>query len=1268
MIRVKLIATVLFSFLLTLSIVQAETTEVAGFIYNLSMGDILFQKSTVAFVSVIPGPIDHSGIYNGSGQTIDSVFQGVVCQPIKYLYEPYGKPHYFRGAARVNAANNDQKQGAADFNSKEVGKPYGFPWSPHYWNDGNETWYCSELVYKAYESQGIELADVFEPFTPLLPFWILPTELYNSDEVTILTPVIDHPNSVYGFVFENENWTAYLNIGGLSGKKLTIGLSWGIPIYNDLTLTVKDPEGTIYDSTSNAPGFTYKGPWPSVMTFDNPIDGQWEVTIRGESLTIDTDPLYALEFQEFALITQVKDTDTPGDNVGGINFTDATLNYISTCNPENGLEVVMKGTEANVSAGDAIINITNATVQATDAFLTALAIPNHKMWVTMDTKPGSGFAGKVGDVSRVDGSLAHTQLGQIMFDADIQLKMDTFAQSQSLLDGLINDWVDSVSGNSAVVPEFYVRVWISGESVTANGTGCKLFITNSSLKVESNVDAVWLNQGTGYEQQLADFKTDLENGLADLAAQAAIKINNKSDATYADLRRAHASIALAQWYKDNNREDSVLSSLIDSNDLTGLNISFDQNYFESQAWQHLWTFYHHGDYWYKLYGGVELTNLQTSTSGGITNATQQALDNASTASYVKEGATYYYSTLMEPERANLEPLALGFNTLNPEPGNTVNISVAIQNTGKVNATNFTVSFYQSFTHDDGYVVTDSIGESPVSFIATDDIELVSVLWNASAPLGIYNITAVVDYYGTVEESNDLNNKVSELIRVYTDYPTATITSPASNSYSCGVTPFTGSGTDYQDGPLNESSLLWNSSIDGYLGSGSSLSVNLSLGTHVISLTANDSRGFTHTDTIISNIVTCTNPESVIKSPLSNITYVEGEMIYFIGEASDEEDGNIPSASLTWNSSLNGALGAGSSFSLKTLAVGDHVITLRAEDRTNLVSLTTTNITVEEGTPSVSILSPSDSAIFTHKAILNLSGNASDPQDGNLSSSIIWASSVDGNLGTGNVISTGLSVGAHTITATIIDSHGLTSSSQVGIEIRPPQYPVASIIFPRNTQQFTHGHNISFEATYSDFEDAIIPNSSLVWNSSINGVIGYGTAFTGFNFSMGAHMVSFSATDSDNLTSIARLNITINPAPPVPVIQSPNGGDIFAQIEHVVFSGSAKDYEDGNLSGSSLNWTSSKDGTLGTGTFLNLTNLTAGTHTITLNAMDSSGLVGADSLFIIVVGQSQTLLNRFIDNALSKNITFTSAENRTEYISLPKLSNVSYAAINIRGYP
>ena len=42
---------------------------------------------------------------------------------------------------------------------------------------------------------------------------------------------------------------------------------------------------------------------------------------------------------------------------------------------------MMKGKEANTT--DVLINITNATVQATNAFLTSLIIPNHKMWVTM---------------------------------------------------------------------------------------------------------------------------------------------------------------------------------------------------------------------------------------------------------------------------------------------------------------------------------------------------------------------------------------------------------------------------------------------------------------------------------------------------------------------------------------------------------------------------------------------------------------------------------------------------------------------------------------------------------------------------------------------------------------------------------------------------------------------------------------------------------------------------------------------------------------------
>ena len=52
-----------------------------------------------------------------------------------------------------------------------------------------------------------------------------------------------------------------------------------------------------------------------------------------------------------------------------------------------------------------------------------------------------------------------------------------------------------------------------------------------------------------------------------------------------------------------------------------------------------------------------------------------------------------------------------------------------------------------------------------------------------------------------------------------------------------------------------------------------------------------------------------------------------------------------------------------------------------------------------------------------------------------------------------------------------------------------------------------------------------------------------------------------------------------------------------------FNGTAYDFKDGELNETSLSWTSSLDGSLGTGEKVNVT-LSIGTHTITLTATDS----------------------------------------------------------------
>jgi hypothetical protein len=68
---------------------------------------------------------------------------------------------------------------------------------------------------------------------------------------------------------------------------------------------------------------------------------------------------------------------------------------------------------------------------------------------------------------------------------------------------------------------------------------------------------------------------------------------------------------------------------------------------------------------------------------------------------------------------------------------------------------------------------------------------------------------------------------------------------------------------------------------------------------------------------------------------------------------------------------------------------------------------------------------------------------------------------------------------------------------------------------------------------------------------------------------------------------------------------------------VFLSGRAWDTEDGMLAGTSLTWTSDKDGLLGTDDRLSAWDLSAGMHRITLRAIDSDGMVAATMVQIYV---------------------------------------------------
>jgi hypothetical protein len=75
-------------------------------------------------------------------------------------------------------------------------------------------------------------------------------------------------------------------------------------------------------------------------------------------------------------------------------------------------------------------------------------------------------------------------------------------------------------------------------------------------------------------------------------------------------------------------------------------------------------------------------------------------------------------------------------------------------------------------------------------------------------------------------------------------------------------------------------------------------------------------------------------------------------------------------------------------------------------------------------PSLTLTAPAQNTGVDDGTPIAFSGSASDPEDGDLSASIRWESSLDGLLGTGASFSRDdLSVGAHTITARVVDGDG-----------------------------------------------------------------------------------------------------------------------------------------------------------------------------------------------------------------------------------------------------
>ncbi len=102
----------------------------------------------------------------------------------------------------------------------------------------------------------------------------------------------------------------------------------------------------------------------------------------------------------------------------------------------------------------------------------------------------------------------------------------------------------------------------------------------------------------------------------------------------------------------------------------------------------------------------------------------------------------------------------------------------------------------------------------------------------------------------------------------------------------------------------------------------------------------------------------------------------------------------------------------------------------------------------------------------------------------------------------------------------------------------------------------------------------------------------------------------------------------NRAPQVEITR-PAAGTTFDEAESIEFAGAATDREEGVLGGTSLAWSSSLDGVIGTGETLARAGLSPGSHLIELRATDAEQLGGADSVAITVTSAEPPLAGPWV---------------------------------------
>ncbi|MDD5130748.1 MAG: hypothetical protein PHS66_06875 [Candidatus Omnitrophica bacterium] len=250
----------------------------------------------------------------------------------------------------------------------------------------------------------------------------------------------------------------------------------------------------------------------------------------------------------------------------GVNSRPPHLRYISYDKLNQTFRVILnKGDISKIELSD----LENATRQPLKFFYIGLAIPNESFWVNLRPDSSEGI---------IDDYLAKTDLGQVLLEADLELKKDlaraTFPgtpEGKEYWERIYKKIEELYgAGNSQV--SLNTRIWITSGEVIVCEDKNSAYIYKAGLKVLT--EAVYLKNKPGARisadersRILNDYSSELIQELILPKISKAVNTQEK----YAALRQVYYSLILAQWFKCKfYGAGGLYPYLIDRKNLAGL--------------------------------------------------------------------------------------------------------------------------------------------------------------------------------------------------------------------------------------------------------------------------------------------------------------------------------------------------------------------------------------------------------------------------------------------------------------------------------------------------------------------------------------------------------------------------------------------------------------------------------------------------------------------------------------------------------------------------